>query len=119
MTDMLLLPDDQADRLLRQQVAPPDWVNPASAGRYNLVVLGGGPAGLVAAVPQPRRGAAMAIYSFAGFGAGFIAPLAFGAVLDTCGGKDAPLAWMLAFGSLGIGCLAASALSALSHARRD
>ena len=44
-------------------------------------------AGLIAATPQPRRGAAMAVYSFSGFGAGFIAPLAFGAVLDACGGK--------------------------------
>jgi MFS family permease len=76
-------------------------------------------AGLIAATPQPRRGAAMAVYSFSGFGAGFIAPLAFGAVLDACGGNGAPLAWGLAFGSLGAGCLLSSALSVVLSARRD
>lgn len=76
-------------------------------------------AGLVAATPQLQRGAAMAVYSFAGFGAGFIAPLVFGAVLDACGGKAAPLAWALAFGSLGLGCLLSSAWSAVSRGRRD
>lgn len=66
-------------------------------------------AGLVETTPPHARGAAMAVYSFAGFGAGFVAPLVFGAVLDLAGGKANVLAWGLAFGSLGIGCLAASA----------
>jgi MFS family permease len=65
-------------------------------------------AGLVASTPLHQRGAAMAVYSFGGFGAGFLAPLVFGLVLDVAGGKSAPLAWGVAFGSLGIGCLAAS-----------
>ncbi|MEJ5357121.1 MAG: MFS transporter [Desulfobacterales bacterium] len=67
-------------------------------------------AGLVEVTPAHVRGAVMAFYSFAGFGAGFLAPVAFGAVLDAAGGKEAPLAWGLAFGSLGAGCL----LSALA-----
>jgi len=62
-------------------------------------------AGLIEAAPAPVRGAAMAFYSFAGFGAGFLAPVAFGAVLDLAGGKEAARAWGLAFGSLGAGCL--------------
>ncbi|MBV6475399.1 MAG: hypothetical protein MOGDAGHF_00928 [Rhodocyclaceae bacterium] len=61
-------------------------------------------AGLVAAAPAGKRGAAMAVYSFLGFGAGFLGPLAFGLVLDAAGGKDAAAAWGFAFGSLGVAC---------------
>jgi len=46
-------------------------------------------------------GASMALHSMLGFGAGFIAPLAFGAVLDAAGGNANPAAWMLAYVSLG------------------
>jgi MFS family permease len=70
-------------------------------------------AGLVATTPLHQRGAAMAVYSFGGFGAGFLAPLVFGLVLDVAGGKSAPLAWGVAFGSLGIGCLIASVTARL------
>jgi MFS family permease len=70
-------------------------------------------AGLVASTPPHQRGAAMAVYSFGGFGAGFLAPLVFGLVLDVAGGKNAPAAWGIAFGSLGIGCLFASIVSRL------
>jgi MFS family permease len=71
-------------------------------------------AGLVATTPLHQRGAAMAVYSFGGFGAGFLAPLVFGLVLDAAGGKDAHLAWGVAFGSLGIGCLVASIAARLT-----
>lgn len=64
-------------------------------------------AGLVAVADPARRGAVMAVYSMAGFGAGFIAPLVAGAVLDAGGGAQSSLAWLLATGSLGIWCLAA------------
>jgi len=47
------------------------------------------------------RGASMALHSMLGFGAGFAAPLAFGAVLDAAGGNVSPTAWMLAYASLG------------------
>lgn len=66
-------------------------------------------AGLIAATPLAQRGAAMAVYSLLGFGAGFVSPLAFGAVLDAAG--DGTLAWGLAFGTLGSGGLAWTALS--------
>ena len=72
-------------------------------------------AGLVETTPPHARGAAMAVYSFGGFGAGFVAPLVFGAVLDLAGGKDDTLAWGLAFGSLGIGCLIASMAAGARH----
>jgi hypothetical protein len=63
-------------------------------------------AGLVQVTPAPQRGAALAVYSLAGFGAGFGAPLAFGAVLDVAGGAGSRMAWTLAFGALGLGGLA-------------
>jgi MFS family permease len=57
-------------------------------------------AGLVGASPQEARGGAMAAYSLGGFAAGFLAPLAFGAVLDGAGGDTRPLGWTLAFSSV-------------------
>jgi len=48
----------------------------------------------------------MAVHSMLGFGAGFVAPLVFGAVLDLAGGKPNPLAWGFAFASLGVGAIA-------------
>jgi hypothetical protein len=59
----------------------------------------------------------MAVYSFVGFCAAFLAPLVFGAVLDLAGGNRSVLAWGLAFGSIGIlGAL--SPLGRLIYARR-
>lgn len=60
-------------------------------------------AGLVAATPPTKRGATLAVYSFFGFGAGFLGPLAFGWVFDLAGGEGR-LAWGLAFASLGAAC---------------
>ncbi len=72
---------------------------------YFLLVMGDSAAltaGMVAAADPGRRGAAMALHSFLGFGAGFAAPLAFGAVLDLAGGDKGLTAWGLGFASLGI-----------------
>lgn len=68
-------------------------------------------AGLVAAAPPAQRGAALAVYSLVGFGAGFVGPLAFGLVLDAAGGRESALAWGLATASLGFGCLLAPLVS--------
>jgi len=75
-------------------------------------------AGFVAVTPPHQRGAAMAVYSFVGFGAGFIAPLFFGVVLDMAGGKANPAAWGIAFGGLGLGCMVASVLMHLKRNHR-
>jgi MFS family permease len=78
---------------------------------YFLLVMGDSAsltAGLVAAADPGRKGAAMALHSLFGFGAGFTAPLAFGAVLDLTGGSERVSAWGLAFVSLGIWSLVAA-----------
>ena len=58
--------------------------------------------GMVAKSDPNLRGASMALHSMLGFGAGFLAPLAFGAVLDAGGGNASPAAWMAAYASLGV-----------------
>ena len=40
---------------------PPDWINPPAPGRYGLVVIGGGPCGLVAARTAAALGAKVAL----------------------------------------------------------
>ncbi len=52
---------DQSDVALRDLVHPPFWRNPASAGTYDLVVLGGGTAGLVSAMGAAGLGARVAL----------------------------------------------------------
>ena len=59
-------------------------------------------AGLVTSAEPAHRGATMALFSMLGFGAGFISPAVFGAVLDLAGGRGNALAWGLAFISLGV-----------------
>ena len=50
-------PGDQYNRSLASNVHPFDWVNPAPKGRYNLVVVGGGTAGLVTPPQAPPASA--------------------------------------------------------------
>jgi MFS family permease len=92
------------------------WIMLAFLAVYFIAVMSDSAAltaGLIEATPPQSRGAAMAVYSFAGFGSGFLAPLVFGAVLDVTGGKADPKAWGLAFGCLGLGCLVVSGGGAL------
>jgi len=56
-----LQPDDEHNRLLAENVHPPNWKNPTPDGRYNLVVLGAGTAGLVAAAGAAGMGAKVAL----------------------------------------------------------
>lgn len=57
----LLAPDDTHNRALVENAHPPGWVNPAPRGPYNLVVLGAGTAGLVAAAGAAALGARVAL----------------------------------------------------------
>ena len=56
-----LHPDDEHNRLLVENVHPTEWRNPTPDGRYNLVVLGAGTAGLVAAAGAAGLGARVAL----------------------------------------------------------
>jgi pyruvate/2-oxoglutarate dehydrogenase complex dihydrolipoamide dehydrogenase (E3) component len=54
-------PWDEHNQRLISHVHPSDWVNPTPAGRYNLVILGAGTAGLVTAVVAAGLGARVAL----------------------------------------------------------
>jgi pyruvate/2-oxoglutarate dehydrogenase complex dihydrolipoamide dehydrogenase (E3) component len=55
------MPADPADARLREAAHPTDWSNPDPPGRYDLVVLGGGTAGLVCAMGAAGLGARVAL----------------------------------------------------------
>src|SRR5437588_10505998 len=56
-----VLPDDEFNRRLVANVHPADWLNPRPSGRYNLVVIGAGTAGLVSAIGAAGLGAKVAL----------------------------------------------------------
>jgi pyruvate/2-oxoglutarate dehydrogenase complex dihydrolipoamide dehydrogenase (E3) component len=53
--------DHPSDSELEANVSPPDWQNPSPQPRYNLVVIGAGTAGLVAAAGAAGLGAKVAL----------------------------------------------------------
>lgn len=57
----LVLPLDESNRILVNNVHPPEWKNPEPASRYNLVVIGAGTAGLVTAAGAAGLGAKVAL----------------------------------------------------------
>ncbi len=62
MTDLVpLQPYDAANERLESNVRPRDWVNPVPSGRYHLVVIGAGTAGLVTAAGAAGLGAKVAL----------------------------------------------------------
>ncbi len=56
-----LLPRDEYNEELESNVRPPSWTNPTPSGRYNLVVIGAGTAGLVTAAGAAGLGAKVAL----------------------------------------------------------
>ncbi|HRE08573.1 MAG TPA: FAD-dependent oxidoreductase, partial [Opitutaceae bacterium] len=56
-----ILPWDAHNQRLVDAVSPRSWVNPTPHGRYNLVVVGAGTAGLVAAAGAAGLGARVAL----------------------------------------------------------
>jgi MFS family permease len=64
-------------------------------------------AGLVGAVPAELRGAALGLYSLAGFAGGMLGPALFGAMLDIAGGQASAAAWIWAYLAIGAGGIAA------------
>lgn len=59
--DSLVTPWDNYNQALVSNVHPLGWVNPRPAGRYNLVVIGAGTAGLVTAAGAAGLGAKVAL----------------------------------------------------------
>ena len=57
----MLQPDTPENNILSANVHPADWANPRPSGRYNLVVIGGGTAGLVCAAGAAGLGAKVAL----------------------------------------------------------
>jgi pyruvate/2-oxoglutarate dehydrogenase complex dihydrolipoamide dehydrogenase (E3) component len=57
----MLHPPDEHNRRLLQNVHPPGWVNPEPKGRYHVVVIGAGTAGLVTAAAAAGLGARVAL----------------------------------------------------------
>ncbi len=56
-----MAPMDEFNRQLIDNVHPPSWINPTPKGRYNIVVIGAGTAGLVTAVVAAGLGAKTAL----------------------------------------------------------
>ena len=54
-------PDTPENRELTDNVHPTDWINPQPDGRYNLVVVGAGTAGLICAAGAAGLGARVAL----------------------------------------------------------
>ncbi|MDG2332880.1 MAG: mercuric reductase [Myxococcota bacterium] len=63
-----MLSHSDSDRRLLDLVHPPEWQNPSPKGRYNLVVLGAGTAGLVTAAGAAGLGARVALVERAELG---------------------------------------------------
>ncbi|MCH2201596.1 MAG: mercuric reductase [Fuerstiella sp.] len=56
-----LEPHDEFNQQLEASVHPTDWQNPTPSGRYHLVVIGAGTAGLVTAAGAAKLGAKVAL----------------------------------------------------------
>ncbi len=56
-----VLPMDEFNQELVNNVHPPQWVNPEPSGKYNIVVIGGGTAGLITAAVAAALGAKVAL----------------------------------------------------------
>src|SRR5687767_8164716 len=61
MTAIDLLPRDEHNAQLLANTHPPDWQNPAPQPLYDLVVIGGGTAGLVSAAGTAGLGGKVAL----------------------------------------------------------
>ncbi|HLQ26518.1 MAG TPA: MFS transporter [Acidiferrobacterales bacterium] len=92
------------------------WLAAVMMGVYFIAIMADSAAltaGAIGAAEPGRRGATMAVHSILGFGAGFVSPLVFGAVLDVAGGNSNRFAWGCAFATLGVGCALAPLIAAV------
>lgn len=87
---------------------------------YSMLVMaesGTLTAGLVAAAPAELRGAALGLYSLAGFAGGMLGPVVFGTALDAAGGARSAAAWLAGYVAIGAGCLAAPIVARIGGRR--
>jgi MFS family permease len=87
-------------------VAAPPAVVVAVGALYAFAALGDSPVlsvALTETVPAAVLGTTLALRSLLGFGAGAVAPLVFGAVLDATNPPGAPSVWGWAYVTLGVG----------------
>lgn len=68
LATMQLPPPEEHDPSLLDEAHPPDWQNPVPHGRYNLVAIGGGTAGLVSALGTAELGGRPALSERASLG---------------------------------------------------
>ena len=61
VAEIKVAPFDEYNEILVKNAHPSDWQNPTPDGRYNLLVIGGGSAGLVAAAGAVGLGAKVAL----------------------------------------------------------
>ncbi len=108
---LIVMASSGASGLILAAAAPWHWalVLALLIGYSMLVMAESGTltAGLVGAVPGELRGAAMGLYSLAGFAGGLLGPVVFGTALDFAGGAGYAWAWIAAYAAIGAGCLAA------------
>ncbi|HEU5319398.1 MAG TPA: MFS transporter [Methylomirabilota bacterium] len=101
-------------------IGGPVWAVVAVGLVYGFTALGDSPiySTAITEVVQPAyRGAALALRSLAGYGAGAAAPVVFGAILDVLGGSGGgSAAWGPAFASFGVAGLLAVAAAVRLHA---
>src|SRR5438128_11751868 len=84
-----VLPEDAHNTRLLAQAHPRDWRNPLPRNPYNLVVIGAGPAGLIAAAGAAGLGARVALVERHLMGGGC---LSYGCVPSAARVRGAP-AW--------------------------
>ena len=61
MAAVEILPSDEHNEELVRQAHPPDWQNPTPTGRYNLIAIGGGTAGIISALGAAGLGGKVAL----------------------------------------------------------
>jgi MFS family permease len=92
-------------------MALPLWLLVAVAALYNITAIADSSVystGITELVPPQYLGAAYALRSVLGFGAGVVSPWVFGLVIDWARGeplRSETMAWGLAWTSLGVGAV--------------
>jgi len=116
---LIVMASSGASGLVLASAAPWHWalVLALLIGYSMLVMAESGTltAGLVGAAPTELRGAAMGLYSLAGFAGGLLGPVVFGTALDLAGGAASATAWFAAYAAIGAGCLAAPSVARIDR----